>query len=390
MRDCHRRKQFGNNWERRLSWRARSGGEFLRRPSNYRANSGRATYIDVETGVTALSDASVVAERGSLQVAQRDHAVVRPASREPHPIRRSRNVGDLILRIVTTGAGASVLVVLAIMIAVMVWSSRGAVAHYGLSLLSVPATGEVPFTPNSAITGTIYSSVLALLMAGPIGLLIAIFLAEISHGRLSLPLGFIIEFLAAIPSIVYGLWALFVLVPLVRQYLLPTLILHFGNFPLFANASPTGFSLLTASMVLAVMIVPTIATLSRDVMVAVPRSQREAMLALGATRWEVIWKVVVPYARGGIIGSVVLGLGRAIGETMAVQMVIGNNIMATGATVLNPATTIPAILVNQFNDSTGLYRETLLELALILLLIAVALNAMARGLVWTVDRKYSA
>ena len=314
---------------------------------------------------------------------------VRGTARSPEDVGRSHNVGDVAMRALTAGTAIGAIAILAVMFGVLIVSSWSAITHYGWSFFTAPATAAVPFVSSAAIIGTLYSSFLALLIAAPVGVLIAVFLSEMAHGRVGLPLGFLVEFLAAIPSIVYGLWALFVLVPLVRQYVLPPLTGHFGGFFLFANASPTGFGLLTAALVLSIMIVPTIAALSRDVMRAVPASQREAMLALGATRWEVTWKVVVPYARSGIIGGIVLGLGRAVGETMAVQMVIGNNIIASGASILSPTTTIPAILVNQFNDSTALYRDTLLELALLLMVIAVGLNAAARLLVWSVTRKYS-
>lgn len=326
-------------------------------------------------------------------LAQTDASMAHPvqprAVRPPHELAASRNLGDAVLRFLTTAAALSALAVLITIVVVLLTSAWSAVTHFGFSFLTVAASGVVPFTPSAAVVGTLYSSLLALLLAGPIGLLIAVFLSEMANRRVVLPLGFLVEFLAAIPSIVYGLWALFVLVPLIQRYVIPPASQRFGGFFLFAGASPTGLGLLSASIVLAVMIVPTIAALSRDVLTAVPATQREAMMALGATRWEVIWKVVVPYARSGIIGSVVLALGRAVGETMAVQMVIGNNILAVGRSILSPTTTIPAILVNQFNDSTALYRQTLFELALLLLLISVALNAVARILVWSVSRNLS-
>ena len=170
---------------------------------------------------------------------------------------------------------------------------------------------------------------------------------------------------------------------------MPFLTQHFGGFILFSNASPSGAGILVAAMVLSIMIVPTIAAIGRDVIKAVPNSQREAMLALGATRWEVIWKVVVPYARSGIIGGIVLALGRALGETMAVQMVIGDNYVSGGLSLLSPTSTIPAVIVNQFNDATGLYRDSLLELALVLLIITIVVNIVARLMVWSVTRKYA-
>ena len=194
-----------------------------------------------------------------------------------------------------------------------------------------------------------------------------------------------VELLAAVPSIVYGLWALIVLVPLVRDHIQPPLIDHFGNTPFFSGY-PIGLGVFTASLILSIMILPTIASISRDVMLAVPNSQRDAMLALGATRWETTWKVVVPYARSGIIGAIVLALGRAVGETMAVQMVIGNT-QSFNLSLFNFGTTMPATIVNQFTEATGeTYLSALIELALILMIVTIILNAIARLLVWRVTR----
>ena len=185
----------------------------------------------------------------------------------------------------------------------------------------------------------------------------------------------------------YGLWAFLVLVPIVRQYIQPPLVDHFGNTPFFSGY-PLGLGIFTATLILAVMILPTIAAISRDVIAAVPNQQREAMLALGATRWETTWKVIIPYARSGIIGALLLGLGRAVGETMAVTMVIGNN-QSISPSLFGLGTTMPATIVNQFTEATGaLYRSSLIEIALILMAVTVILNAAARLLVWSVTRKF--
>jgi phosphate transport system permease protein len=211
--------------------------------------------------------------------------------------------------------------------------------------------------------------------------MIAMFLTEIAPRRLRFPLGFIVELLAAIPSIVFGLWALFVLVPLVRDYVQPPLVDHFGNTPFFSGY-PLGLGVFTAALILSIMILPTIASISRDVMLAVPNSQRDAMLALGATKWETTWKAVIPYARSGIIGAIVLGLGRAVGETMAVQLVIGNT-QAINLSVFNTGTTMPATIVTQFLEATSnLQTSALIEIALILMIVTLVLNAIARLLVW--------
>lgn len=317
--------------------------------------------------------------------------LVQGAKRVPHQLIPSRNPGDIVLRLLSIASGWLILAIAAGMILVLVIQSRDAIVHFGLGFFSSsawdPASNSFGAFPE--IAGTLYSSLLALLLAGPIGILIAIFLSEMAPRPLRLPFGFLVELLAAVPSIVYGLWALFVLVPLIAHYVTPFFSQHFGGFFLFSNASVSGLSLLTASLILSVMILPTIAAISRDVIMAVPSAQREAMLALGATRWETTWKVIVPYARSGIIGAVVLALGRAVGETMAVQMVIGNA-SSTGWSVLSLATTMPARIVNQFSEATpGLYQGAILELALVLLVITIVLNAIARVLVWSVTRKYA-
>lgn len=308
--------------------------------------------------------------------------------RQPNVLAASHNLGDRIFSIVTAGFAGLIIAILVVMAGVLLWQSRLAITTYGLTFITSstwnPDLNKYGAAPS--IIGTLYTSLLALLVGAPVGIMVAIFLAELAPRRLRFALGFVVELLAAVPSIVFGLWALFVLVPVVRDYVEPPLISHFGNSPLFSGA-PLGLGLLTASIILAVMILPTIAAISRDVMLAVPNSQRDAMLALGATRWETIWKVVVPAARSGIIGAIILGLGRALGETMAVQLVIGNNLQSFNWSLLGQGTTITATLVNQFSEATSdLYRASLIELALMLLLVTVALNVVARLLVWRVRR----
>jgi len=230
-----------------------------------------------------------------------------------------------------------------------------------------------------AIYGTIVSSLLALAIAGPIGLLSAIFLAEYAPRWLERPLSFLIELLASIPSVVYGLWGLFVLVPLLRPAEL-FLNRHLGSIPLFA-CMPWGIGMLAAVAILAIMILPYSTAVARDVIRAVPRAQREAMLALGATRWETIWYVVVPYARSGIIGGLMLALGRALGETMAVTMLIGNR-PEISACLFDPAYTLASQIANEFTEATSaLYLSALIELGLVLFAITFLMNIFARLLV---------
>ncbi len=319
-------------------------------------------------------------------------AIGRAAARTPHPPARASNIGDRIFGIVTTGFAALIMAALFAMVAILFYNAKDSIGTFGFSFVTTSTWDPVRniFGGFPAILGTLYSSFLALLLAAPIGLLVALYLVEMAPIRLRFGLGFLIELLSAVPSIVYGLWALFILVPLVRQYIQPPLVDHFGNTPFFSGY-PIGLGMLPAALILAVMVLPTIVALSRDVLQAVPGHQREAMLALGATRWETAWKVVVPYARSGIVGAVMLALARAVGETMAVQMVIGNT-QHISWSLFNLATTMPATIVNQFSEASpgSLYIAALVELALLLMVVTVLLNAVARLLVWTVTRKYHA
>ena len=328
---------------------------------------------------------------GLSKLAEQEGAV-KAAARSPHDLVSSRNLGDRLFTGTTTIFAASIIATVVVMVGILVIQSWPAIQAFGLQFLTSTEwnTNTNEFGALPAIIGTLYSSLFALLLAAPVGVLIAVFLSEMAPAKIRTIFGFLVELLAAVPSIVYGLWALFVLVPLVRDHLTGFLSAHFGNFFLFADMSATGYGLLTAGLVLSIMILPTIAAISRDVMSAVPRAQREAMYALGATRWETTWKVVIPYARSGIIGGIILGLGRAIGETMAAQMVIGNS-QTMSASLLAPMTTITATLVNQFQEAgqLGLLRPSLIELALILMIITFLLNGFARLLMWSVTRKYA-
>lgn len=235
-----------------------------------------------------------------------------------------------------------------------------------------------------AIYGTVVSSLLALAIAGPMGLFSAVFLAEFAPFWLERPLSFLIELLASIPSVVYGLWGLFVLVPVVRR-LGVFLNRVAGNVPFFA-CTPWGIGMLAAVLILAIMILPYTTAVARDVIRAVPRDQREAMLALGATRWEAIWKVVIPYARSGIIGGVMLALGRALGETMAVTMLIGNR-PEMSLCLFSPSYTLASQIANEFTEATSaVYLSSLIELGLVLFLITFLMNVIARLLVLRVSR----
>lgn len=240
--------------------------------------------------------------------------------------------------------------------------------------------GALPF-----IYGTLVTSLLALLMAVPLALGVAIFVTELCPRLLRAPISFLTELLAAIPSVVYGLWAVFVLVPIMRDTLGPFLYKTLGWTGFFEGTN-FGVGMLTASIILAIMILPIISSLTRDIMTAVPHSQREAVLALGATRWEMIRIGVLRNSRIGIVGAIMLGLGRALGETMAVTMVIGNH-PEINKSLFAPGHTLASVIANEFSEATGdLYLSALIEIGLALFLVTIVVNAIARLMVWAVTR----
>jgi phosphate transport system permease protein len=240
--------------------------------------------------------------------------------------------------------------------------------------------GALPF-----IYGTLMTSLLALIIAVPLALGVAIFLTELCPRPLRAPISFLSELLAAIPSVVYGLWAVFVLVPLMRSTIGPFLLKTFGWTGLFEGPN-FGVGILTAGIILSIMVLPIISSLTRDIMTAVPNSQREAVLALGATKWEMIRIGVLRNSRIGIVGAVMLGLGRALGETMAVTMVIGNHPEITKS-LFAPGYTLASVLANEFSEATGdLYYSALVEIGLALFLVTIVVNAVARLMVWAVTR----
>src|SRR3979409_1181071 len=238
--------------------------------------------------------------------------------------------------------------------------------------------GALPF-----MYGTVVSSLLALVIAVPLSIGVAVFITEMCPAALRGTLSFTTELLAAIPSVVYGLWAIFILVPILRQYVQPFLARTLGWTGLFSGP-PYGIGMLAAGVILAIMIVPIISSITREVLTAVPRHQREAALALGATRWEMIRVAVLRNARAGIVGGIILGLGRALGETMAVTMVIGNR-PEIAKSLFAPGYTMASVLANEFSEDTGnIYLSALVEIGLALFLVTIVVNALARLLVWTV------
>jgi phosphate transport system permease protein len=287
------------------------------------------------------------------------------------------------------GAASLVLLIVVAMILALAYESRLSISQFGFRFLSGtnwdPVKGD--FGALAFIYGTVVSSLIALLIAVPLSLGIAIFLVEQAPRQLARPLAFVVELLAAIPSVVYGLWGIFVLAPFLRVHVEPPLQRWFGWLPLFTG-SITGIGLLTGGIILAIMITPIISAVVRDVLTAVPGSQREAALALGATKWETT-RVVLVNGAPGIAGAVILGLGRAIGETMAVTMVIGNRAQIS-ASLFEPSYTIASVLANEFTEaSQDLYLSSLVELGLILFFVTFVVNAIARILVWNVTRKTS-
>ncbi len=245
-----------------------------------------------------------------------------------------------------------------------------------------PVAGD--FGARSFIWGTLYSSILALLISTPIALGIAIYISELSPDRLRRPLVFLTELLAAIPSIVYGLWGIFVLVPFVRQLQVATPD-WMRSIPLFSGP-PLGVGMLSAALILSIMVIPFSSSVAREVLKSVPQAQREGAYALGATRWEAI-RMALFYARTGIIGAVMLGFGRALGETMAVTMVIGNNPQVS-LSLYAPQYTMAAVLANEFAEATGdLHLHALVEIGLVLFVITLIINAMSRMLIWSMGRQ---
>lgn len=300
------------------------------------------------------------------------------------------NAGDAVFRGLMFFAAFLVLLIVIAMMLALAAESMLSIRQFGPRFLTSrewdPVNSEFGALPF--VYGTIISSAIALLLSVPFSLGIAIFLVEQAPRRVARPITFLVELLAAIPSVVYGLWGIFVLAPFLRVYVEPALTRWLGWLPLF-QGTITGIGLLTGGIILAIMITPIISAVVRDVLAAVPDSQREAALALGATKWETTLVVLVN-ATPGIAGAVILGLGRALGETMAVTMVIGNRARISPS-LFDPSYTIASVIANEFTEATkDLYLSALVELGLILFLVTFAVNGIARLLVWNVTRKSGA
>ena len=301
-------------------------------------------------------------------------------------------MSDALFRGMTRLAAIAVLIILSGIIASLVYGSWPALRTFGVSFLFDESWNPVTekFGAIAPIYGTIMTSLIAMLIAVPVGLFIAMFLTELCPMWLRRPIGIAIELLAGIPSIIYGIWGLFVFAPFLQQYVQPFLIEAFGDIPVLSTlfaGPPYGIGVLTAGLILAIMVLPFITSISRDVFQAVPPVLKEAAYGLGCTTWEVWRYVVLPYTRVGVIGGVMLGLGRALGETMAVTFVIGNAHRISGS-ILAPGTTISATIANEFTEAVGdLYTSSLIALGLILFVITFIVLAIARLMLMRLNAK---
>lgn len=312
---------------------------------------------------------------------------IRPASGILARLKGSGNLGDQLFRRVTAAFGVLLIALLFAIALEMTSASAPSLFEFGLGFVTgrdwnpvQQVFGALPF-----IYGTLVSSLLALLIAVPISLGIAIYLSELAPSSVRSLLGPMVELLAAVPSVVYGLWGIFVLVPWLRNTVEPALSSTLGFLPFFQGPHQ-GYGLLAGGIILAIMILPTVSSVSREVLRAVPLSLREGALALGATRWEMVQVAVLPYARSGLIGATILGLGRALGETMAITMVIGNR-ADMSLSLFAPAYSMASVIANEFAEATDeLHLAALAEIGLLLFCVTVLLNVVARLLVWRVGK----
>lgn len=303
---------------------------------------------------------------------------------------RRKDFGDIVFKRMMMGFSLIIILLLGAMLWELVGNSRLSLMKFGLPFFSGTTWdpvfenfGALPF-----IYGTLVSSMLALLLAVPIGIGCAVFLAEYAPSWMRKTVSMLVDLLAAIPSVVYGLWAIFSLVPLMRTHVQPFLGKYFGFLPLFQGPA-YGLGMLSAGVVLAIMIVPFVISISREVILTVPTAYKESAYALGSTRWEAVSNVVLSYGKTGIIGGVILALGRAIGETMAVTMIIGNNVTISPS-LFSPGYTLASVIANEFSEATSnLYLSALIQIGLTLFIVSVIVNIIARFLIWSVSQGQS-
>src|SRR5690242_783482 len=325
-------------------------------------------------------------------VAIRERGVIAPVAGSRAKVLDRLRLGDAAFRQLTRAAALGVLILLSAVIISLIGGSIPALRTFGFGFLASERWNPVTenFGALPAIYGTVITSFVAMLFAVPIGLMIAFFLTELCPLWLRRPIGIAIELLAGIPSIIYGIWGLFVFAPFLQETLQPFLINTLGNVPFIGSlfsGPPYGIGLLTAGLILAIMVLPFITSISRDVFEAVPPVLKEAAYGVGCTTWEVFRYVVLPYARVGVIGGVMLGLGRALGETMAVTFVIGNA-HKVSTSLLAPGTTISAAIANEFTEAVGdIYTSSLIALGLILFVITFIVLACARYMLLRLEQK---
>ena len=301
------------------------------------------------------------------------------------------HAADRGFRWLVTGAGLFVLAALAAAAFSMLWGGREALHKFGLGFFFSKAWDPVgqQFGALVPIYGTLVTALIAMLIAVPVSFGIAMFLTEIAPKWMRGAVGAAIELLAGIPSIIYGMWGLFVLVPVMTEYVTPWMNDHLGTLPLVGvlfQGPPLGIGTLTAGFVLAIMVIPFISSVMREVFLTVPTRLKESAYALGSTKWEVSWDIVLPYTRSAVIGGVFLGLGRALGETMAVAFVIGNTVRLSPS-LLEPGTTIAALIANDFGEATETYRSALLLLGFVLFIVTFVVLAIARFMLLRLSRK---
>jgi phosphate transport system permease protein len=320
-----------------------------------------------------------------------ENAAALASSSRARAVARLR-LGDFGFRLLTRTAAIAVLIILGAVIVSLIQGSLPALNAFGLNFLIEERWNPVTerFGALAPIYGTLVTAFISMLIAVPVGLMIAVFLTELCPMWLRRPIGIAIELLAGIPSIIYGIWGLFMFAPFLQQTLQPFLIAAFGDIPVLSSlfaGPPYGIGVLTAALVLAIMVLPFITSISRDVFESVPPVLKEAAYGIGCTTWEVVRHVVLPYTRVGVVGGIMLGLGRALGETMAVTFVIGNA-HRVSASLLAPGTTISATIANEFTEAVGdLYTSSLIALGLILFVITFIVLAAARFMLLQIERR---
>ncbi len=330
--------------------------------------------------------------RSVVDVALQDDAMISVAGTARAKVLDRLRLGDAAFRHLTRAAAVGVLLLLSGVIVALIDGSLPALRTFGFGFLVSTRWNPVTekFGALAPIYGTLVTSFIAMLIAVPVGLMVAFFLTELCPQWLRRPIGIAIELLAGVPSIIYGIWGLFIFAPFLQETLQPLLISTFGGVPgiaLLFSGPPYGIGMLTAGLILAIMVLPFVTSISRDVFEAVPAVLKEAAYGVGCTTWEVMRHVVLPYARVGVIGGIMLGLGRALGETMAVTFVIGNA-HRVSASLLAPGTTISATIANEFTEAVGdLYTSALIALGLILFVITFIVLAAARYMLLRIERR---